>query len=376
MTEHAACYETLGSRFTGSGSHRQDSCWSTFFQSADITSVSPPGTLFQTPIIPPSGFNTGNPPWTAGKIMLEGDVDTWTECMSSSNNMLQNGAIVANGNRPIRAYPGDINWNTGRVAPNLQTDIALPANPVGGEGQVTCRYQGEVYQGLAHFCEFEDDPPNALADGSARLTELLTLFDQATNRYTAGADAGGNAIELAGCGFSAVLPNGAVFIDPSDIGNGPDQMPALSVDNTAAAFRAHPGVFYPAGMTQYVRAITRQSFDQLELNFDVAGGPIAIWQVDSAPESTDWLVCIDGQYSIINLVHPAGSDYRRPRDIWNNVWQPIINSGGAVSLATIGGSVDNGSSAVGSISTRWKYATYFRCLKVPDTTNIPQAGGA
>lgn len=375
MTQHTACYETLGARFTAAGSHRPDSAWKTRLLSVDPTETAPPGLLFDTPLVPPSGFKRGTPPWTAGKVVIHGDTDIWYECLAESDWVSQDGAAFDNGAPGIQSHAGDINWNTGRIAPNLEAVLPLPANPTGAEGQATMCYIGETYQGLAHFCEFEDHPPNNGTDGSAALTALLLLFDQAVNTYTVGND-GSNDIVVNGCGFAAVTPNGAIFIEPTDIGPGLDQIPTDSDQNTASRFRAHPGVFYPAGMTQYVRAITRQAVDDFELNFDVAGGPIAIWQVDSAPENSDWLVCVDSQYQVIRLDHPEGSDYRRPRDIWNNVWQPIINAGGAVSLALIGRDPSGTSAAVGTISTRWKYANYFRCLKVPDTTNIPQGGGA
>ncbi len=369
MSEFAAAYEVLGSRLSGSGLLNPHGTWSNEKQIADLTA----GQALNIPrgMIPPSGYDSTNPPWVSAKINLRGDVDTWSECMVNNTDILQNGSIVDNSADALARLIGVNAYSEGRLAPSLQINIALPANPLTGVAQVTQKYQGETYMGWAHFCEFEDHPPNSSTDGEARLTELLRTFNQSTSSYTVGLSPSGAPHVMQRCGFAALAPEGAVFIEASDQGSGVDQIPNDAADSEASQFRNHPSVFFTSGLSRYVRTVTRQAVDQAALNANDSGGALEVIVVDQQLTSSDWLVCVDGAWMVVNLKHPAGSDWRRPRDIWNNIWVPIISAGGASSNATQLGRVAHASQANDAIATRWQYASYFRCLPLPGA-NAPQ----
>lgn len=93
--------------------------------------------------------------------------------------------------------------------------------------------------------------------------------------------------------------------------------------------------------------------------------PIKIVQVDNPLTQSAWMVGIDGVMSPVYVQHPNGSDYRRPHDIWTNVWLPIINGSTSVQDAVkvgVGANITD----VGDM-TRFQYLEYARCLPLPGT---------
>ena len=123
-----------------------------------------------------------------------------------------------------------------------------------------------------------------------------------------------------------------------------------------------------------MRALTRQAIDVNAIdatgsNVDTA--PLAIYTVDTAPTHSDWVVSVDGQVQIVRLLHPAGSDYRRPRDIYNALWVPILTGGSNTANAVAFGQVVGQTDAV---AFRWAYCDYLRCLPLAGT-NVNQSGG-
>lgn len=228
------------------------------------------------------------------------------------------------------------------------------------------------YQGWYHVMDFEDFPPDTLASGSNFMQTLLNRLANGNNQlYQVGATAGNVPIYVQGVSYAGIAPEGAVFIRPEDIGANPDQIPAAIVDNTAANFRAHPSVFLRR--TNYWSGITRQNVDPDPV--DVGNGqPFWIYSVTQAPDYSDWLIVLDGMPQLVRLTHPSGSDFRRPRDIWNNVWVPIINGSSAPSVATLFQGYPDTTQMGQTLSTRFKFMEYARCIGIPNTTTITQSG--
>lgn len=235
------------------------------------------------------------------------------------------------------------------------------------------RYRDTSYLGLTHFVDFESHPDDSNADGSIRMKEILNAANASGARTLLGSD-GTNNLYANYCGLTGVSPECIVYIAPEDYGGAnPDQIPTAVGNNNPAAYRAHPSVFYPSGRAQYIRALTRGTVDEEHVSKAAAGMPIGVKTIDSQLTGSDWLIMVDGQNQLVRLSHPEGSDYRRPRDIWNNVWVPILRGSGSPSAASVFGSTSGANG--GGVGYRWAYADYFRCLPLAGTYQIQDDSG-
>lgn len=373
MTSHSTAYEAIFSTSAGggSGSLPQNVCASV--AAAIVISSDPGMDVLPEPIVPMSGYETI--PVDRATIYEFGDSNIVTHAPNLDTDFIeQDGALVDN-SEPFLIEENAVitQFNSGRLAARIQirfNGAARPANATSSHGRVSYAYQDSVYQGLAHFCDFEPQPPNTDADGSFRLAELLKAINGGVNTVTVGADSGGNPIIVNGCAFAAVAPEGHVQVRPEDLGDGPDLIPSGMIDNTADKFRAHPSVFFRPGRNKYVRAVTRNATDGIGVAEETgSGGPLRITNVDAPIEWSNWLIIVDGSPMVVRLDHPPG-DFRRPRDIWNDVWLPILNGPSDLGTPTQFGQVIGNS---GGVAGRWKYAEYFRCLPLAGT-NVIQTG--
>lgn len=144
-----------------------------------------------------------------------------------------------------------------------------------------------------------------------------------------------NIIQGAGQAF----PRGDfnTFVVAADLGPGPGQLDAGdTANNTGARFRNHPSVF--VRRTGHVRAfegpvrfpVTYAAITNAPDPRGVGDSGVRIYTVDRAPTHSRWRLQIDSEPLDVTIVHPTGSDYRRPRDIWNNVIAPALASGAPV----------------------------------------------
>lgn len=129
---------------------------------------------------------------------------------------------------------------------------------------------------------------------------------------------------LNSCGWAAVDPRYAIWLRPGDLGNGADQIPVSFAANAASLYANHPGVFYTAVPTRNQRAWEVTRVEQAPITDP--GGAAPVVTVDSAPIASRWLFVVDGTPIPVVLAHPTGSDFRRPRTIWNNVIVPLIQN--------------------------------------------------
>lgn len=380
MTSHACSYESVSSRgHTGPGLPIQNQ-----------TGISLPGTGWATvnnrsnainhPLVPFSGFHPLIPP--IHRVWFRTITDT-AATISIGNGVTENTVVSIDGtslDNDTALIISTSGFASGRLAPDIILDFngdaatalaALTGTTIGLDVNVEAGYIHETYMGMQQFCEFQEQPPNTGGSGHERLNELLNLFEVSSARFQIGVDTNGAAVFVEQAGFAALDPSAVIYIRPEDIGPNALQIPADMTDNSAAAFRAHPSVFYPSGKSQYVRAITRQGID----SEDVAAAttqPIKIISVTAAPTSSLWLVTIDGAPMIVRVSHPTGSDLRRPRDIWESAILPIINQGGANQGAETYTQIGNGLGD--AVLSRLTYADYWRCLPLPGT-RITQTGG-
>lgn len=381
MTSHAAAYESVSSRgHVGPGLSPRN-LGAITLQSLGWLALNNQSNFIQHPLIPFSGFLPTAPPissvWfrprttTAATISIGWAVQNNT-AVQLDGVSLENDTdaiISTNGQSGSRLAPDIFLDFNGAVAAAL---AALTGTSDNLDANVAWSYANETYMGMQHFCEFQENPPDAIGSGATRLRELLELFEVSAARFQIGVDSNGAAVFVEQAGFCAVDPSAVVYIRPEDIGPGALQIPAAMEDNTAATFRAHPSVFYPSGKSQYVRALTRQAVDAEAVN-DTTTQPIKIISVTTAPANSLWLVTIDGAPMIVRISHPVGSDLRRPRDIWEQAILPIINAGGANQGAEIYTQVLAG---LGDATlSRLAYADYWRCLPIPGTRITQTNGG-
>lgn len=128
----------------------------------------------------------------------------------------------------------------------------------------------------------------------------------------------------------AALPFGPPIIVAADVGNGFGQIPALAANWSAANFKPHPRVFIrPSNNTGWAIQHLGPSpiGNPTPLTSDVAVYPLL---ASRAPTHSAWRIGLDGCVKDVIIAHPANSDFRRPRDIWKNVWAPAIATDKAI----------------------------------------------
>lgn len=376
MTSHASAYELTASRSPAGGSTRIDSTYVQVIGLLASTSenISP---ILPKPDVPYSGFvlNLPNVKYrvqvvtdvAANLMVLEGESgdNFWqVNGVATDNNLLVDGVNISSSQSA-----------TGRMTPDvrLQFDAdvltaiqALSGNVTGYRVTRWWQYKDfTAYSGQAHLCEFEESP-TATALVSTRAPQLLNQLNSAGNVCTLGTLSNGTKITVGGCVLAGIAPEGAVYIAPEDNGSNPDQIPASVTNNTADKFRFHPSVFIRRG--PYWNGVIRKAFDGTSLVEPLVSQPLQIVTVDNPITQSRWLIGIDGTYQVVVVQH-GNLDLRRPRDIWEQVWIPLLNGStsvrDAVQIGTGANIVD-----IGRL-TRIQYLEYARCLPLPGTS-VPQ----
>lgn len=369
MTTHATCYDMNNSRTAAPSGVRPDFGFlkTSTGNTANVASSDP----LPYPPVPPSAhsgdlirrvefvWNTDQPVQAIGFAMGGQSVGSL------------DGATLANGGALVIPEATGL---SGRLSPRQQLNFggayaaaiaALAGNPTTVDVLLHMAYRNQSYTGLQHFVEFEEQPPDTPGDGTVRARALLRAIKEGVNTYTLGVDSSGVTVRCDKCSFAAISPEGVVYIEPTDTGANIEQIPPDPADNSSARYRFHPSVFIPAGMGQYIRGLGRQFSDGTAITAG-ATQALGIVLVDSEVTASNWLVVVDGQAQLLRVTHPAATDYRRPRDIWNNVWVPIIAGSQNILSATSFAEI-LGTPSQGYVSNRFQYASYFRCLGLPGT---------
>ncbi len=232
----------------------------------------------------------------------------------------------------------------GRNAPPLAlqlTGAALTAAEGAGSvdavrGTLQWAYSpSNPYQTLVQIGEFTDatDSAENKADATVELTAIQNALTQPTSQHVLGVNGAGNEVKLDECSFAALGPDARVWIEAGDIGPLPEQIPVSVTDNTAANFRFHPSTFLRR--TRYIRGTERCYADPVNLVAPNLGSqPINIQSITTPLLKSLWLIVVDGVTSIVELDH-GGADIKRPRDIWQQVWVPLITGGQSLGDLTI-----------------------------------------
>ncbi len=256
---------------------------------------------------------------------------------------------------------------------------AAAADPQLFHGHLEYRYPDvNPYQGLIHWLDFADVPPDAAPQNDwdpnlpNRLGALLQqLALQSGSRYLLGTS-GGVDIYAEDCGYAAVAPEGAVYIRPEDFGGvAAERIPNDYQQNEASRFRFHPSVFIRR--PQYIRGLLAGFADWFAVDeVDAQNQQVMrVVTIDGDPGQSTWLLVIDGRAQVVTVQHPGGSDLRRPRDIWNAIWVPLIQGSqaiaDAVDLARPQAAGGFGASTTQLVTGRLRYLEYARCLPLNGT---------
>lgn len=126
------------------------------------------------------------------------------------------------------------------------------------------------------------------------------------------------------------------FVLAADIGAAAWQLPISFPENTPEKFRNHPSTFVRANMA--IRGLhhpARFPYDvgSIDVNCgdNVQGEPgIRIYVCNRAPTHSRWQFRVDSELLDVIIAHPSGSDFRRPRDIWNEVIASTIGTAGGL----------------------------------------------
>jgi len=277
----------------------------------------------------------------------------------------------------------------GRNAPPQRfrfSGAALAAAQNGGtvesmSGTVLFSYsRGTPYQGILHLCEFEEQPPDRSSDATEVVTRITRALQAPPNSVNLGQNSVGDDIIVKSCGFTGIAPEASVYVDATDIGNGPGQIPQSVTDNLAVRFRAHPSVFLRR--TRYSRSVARQYNDSTSITAPAAEMPVRIVVVtpDEAAPVSNWLISVDGVPMLVQVDHNTFDPLVvRPRDIWNQFWVPLINGDSSVANAPLTNIVfgNGGTRGPAASQLRLRFLEYARCLPLPgepitQTNSTPQ----
>ena len=383
MSEHAAVYEILAGRDSANGTHRPQTTWTlrgnvVVSEGANVTALVPgTGPIPANPTfhMPPSGYRPNGGASMSPAAHVVARIDTAlgriaVEAYAGETVVMVNGAALDNGG--VVALDPEALVSLGRQAPPVRLTLGGAAEAaVLGEGGITgtgsmlvhLAYPGLMqYAGLQHFLDYENQPPDSAANGTERLRSLIEQINRGGSQTVLGLTGAGAPVLVNDCGFAGGAPEGVVFVEPGDIGNAPEQIPISVGQNSAAHFRYHPSVFLRR--TDYVRQVSRQTSDPVAVNATAQGSqPIMIAQIVEPLQASDWWIVVDGVGYNVRLRHPFGigaPDVRRPRDIWNRVWVPILQGSQAASRAVEFLGMDGTQTGVGLVADRLRYLSYAR----------------
>jgi hypothetical protein len=235
------------------------------------------------------------------------------------------GPLVSNGADAFNDYNRRVRW--GGAAGAL-----VGASP---PDYFHCVIEWELVSGLRLGCfantadgDIPPDVPALLAREAARLAE------PGAGQVQIGVQANNAALKINGACGAYPRGDNNYYVLAGDVGNSDWQIPAPDpAGNTSAKFRNHPSVFIRAQSA--IRGLhhpARYPYDVAPITSappDISG--VQLRTVDRAPTHSRWLLRVDSELLDVVIAHPAGSDIRRPRDIWNQVIVPTIGQAGGQS---------------------------------------------
>lgn len=143
------------------------------------------------------------------------------------------------------------------------------------------------------------------------------------------AEQGNNKITVPYC--AGAFGFGPPIITLADIGNSFGQIPVSPLNWTAAMFKPHPRVFVRPSTSgwaaQHLYPGPIPTSQQVPLTEDLELSPHL---ASRRPTHSLWRILLEGVLMDVIIKHPDVGDFRRPRDIWRNVWAPAIAKSTAI----------------------------------------------
>lgn len=382
MTQHLACFEAMGGHLAATSGMQSERTMSVTTGTLALTAAGR-STQIPQPSIPlschplASSANDFSSPGALffGQVLTDVPDNACLQASGDSEDKFWavDGAFADNNS----LFPITDDEVTGIESRNCTRKVfvlsgaALTAAKSTGDvvsmsGTMQWAYPKQVqYEGLTHFCEFEDRPNDSVADGTEVLTRIKRELQNAGAEVNLGPDIGGTDVIVRSCNYTALAPDAVVYVAPTDLGEGVGQIPAAVTSNTAENFRYHPSVFMRR--QTYVRSLARRYADAAAVN---AGGvrlAVRIMSVTTAPVISQWLLVFDGVPMVVQI-NQTGTDIRRPRDIWNHFIAPLINGNSDIANAPfLQPSAGSELRGPGNTQLRWKNLDYARCLNIVST---------
>lgn len=209
--------------------------------------------------------------------------------------------------------------------------------------------------------DFDGQSDNAKQTPATLLRTLTQINAAGGGRTVVGDDVTGR-ITIKGASFTGPLAGQVVMVRPDDVGLSPNQIPPIKTSLTNAQLSLHPAVFFRK--SERCRTVFSQQEVDVVLEPVNDGNPLVgafPLVVPSAPLYSEWVIMVDGTAQTVIIQHPAGSDLRRPRDVWEQVWLKAIassnnNPGALLTYSNLGSDF-----VIRSALTRLSYLSYARC---------------
>jgi hypothetical protein len=289
------------------------------------------GFTFRLPIPLDAEIEEATIYWTNGGVVvaqwraLSGN-DRWSFIAAATAGLIANGGIAFN-----ELSRNTITVNNGAAA--------TAVNIAGQTARIVVTWRrgvnGGVLPGGANIPQnvtslvgmFADDAQN----DSPVTGSLLGLFAREERRLAG--QAGVTQIQRSGvgplllpkCTMAYADPWGRTLLTSADLGTGPGQIPIDRQQWQSSQFLNNPQCFVRLG--DHIRSIgtarRRDAADIIALQ-SAAVATMALFTVERPPLFSTWWVIIDGVSQEITFQHPAGSDLRRPADIWLQVIVPFM----------------------------------------------------
>lgn len=274
-------------------------------------------------------------------LLRIGDFTLWGDPAADDNwSIIQSGVLAG-----VGTFANGGNLITGNVI-NIKgaAGILLGLQEQGASGDVIFYGQPIVGTPLVLECpgscrvgvfadDNQGDTPPAIPGILDRTEKQLAV---AGGRVDLGVELGGQPLILTDVGQAYPRADNTYFIRASDVGVQPGQIPPTIAANVSSALRLQPSVFVRE--TSDIRglkgdAVTTENPDPIT----VAGGAPTLLDVVRAPTHSRWILEIDSSRIEVVVAHPAGSDLRRPKEVWQAVWRGLLASTNAKGSGTANG---------------------------------------
>jgi len=222
--------------------------------------------------------------------------------------------------RSLETTPQAVVITTRRPIVNISGAALLeyPAPPADADMALKWRPAPEFRAYSQATFYLDDTAGESLADPTTFLARVYDELSNSTQAYLP------DGTRIPSCTYAGNDPSTLVWIVAGDIGNSERQIPTTVLANSALHYRYHPSVFFRRSATRDLTILEAATVTE---PITANPGAMIIRQIDRAPSHSEWAFQLDGELIFGIVAHPAGSDFRRPLDVWRNVIVPLIETG-------------------------------------------------